>query len=107
MYLLLQTLMRFIRIFGLAIVIGEPEVAALDKITVSCENISKTTVEVREERITGIPVVRRNIDMDSRQKNQAAFKRMKQELAKRYLPGWFVARSMTAKSLPTQLPSTT
>jgi hypothetical protein len=29
--------------------------------------------------------------MDSRQKNQAAFKRMKQELANRYPPGWFVA----------------
>jgi hypothetical protein len=29
--------------------------------------------------------------MDSRQKNQAAFKRVKPELANRYPPGWFVA----------------
>ncbi len=29
--------------------------------------------------------------MDSRQRNQAAFKQMKQDLDKRYLPGWFVA----------------
>jgi hypothetical protein len=29
--------------------------------------------------------------MDSRNRNQAAFKRMRQGLANRYAPGWFVA----------------